>query len=110
LNVVEKQYRFQNECVVEKQRMELFSMRTIHLFLIDSDHSGHRLAVDGNRIGTLPTLRAAEATANHIARSFVPAATLTFELDFKWTLSDSEIRAAILECPSRRGDGETVCG
>jgi hypothetical protein len=90
--------------------MELFSMRTIHLFLIDSDRSGHRLAVDGNGVGTFPTLGAAEATANHIARSFVPAATLRFELDFKWTLSDSELRAATLEFPSRRGNGELVCG
>jgi hypothetical protein len=72
-------------------------MRTTHLFLIDSDHSGHRLSVDGNGLGTFPTLSAAEATATQIARTFVPAATLRFELDFKWTLSDSEIRAATLE-------------
>jgi hypothetical protein len=90
--------------------MELLSMRTIHLFLIDSDRFGHRLSVDGNGIGTLPTLGAAEATANNIARSFAPTATLRFALDFKWTLSDSEIRTATWECPSRRGDGELVCG
>jgi hypothetical protein len=76
-------------------------MRTIHLFLIDSDHSGHRLSGDSIGFGTFPTLAAAEAKATHVARGFAPAATLRFELDFKWTLSNSEIRAATLECPSR---------
>ncbi len=74
-------------------------MSTSHIFLIDSDSSGHRLSVDGNGTGTFPTLGAAEAKATHIARRFLPAATLRFELDFKWTLSDSEIRAATLEVP-----------
>ena len=72
-------------------------MRTSHVFLIDSDSSEYRLSVDGNRIGKFPTLAAATSEAAEIARRFVPAATLRFELDFKWTLSDSEIRAAILE-------------
>ena len=72
-------------------------MSTSHIFLIDSDSSGHRLSVDGNGTGTFPTLGAAEAKATHIARRFWPTATLRFELDFKWTLSDSEIRAATLE-------------
>jgi hypothetical protein len=72
-------------------------MPTIHIFLIDSDSSGHRLAVDGNGTGTFPTLGAAEAKGTRIARRFLPAATLRFELDFKWTLSDLEIRAATLE-------------
>jgi hypothetical protein len=72
-------------------------MPTIHIFLIDSDSSGHRLAVDGN--GTFPTLGAPEAKATRIARRFLPVATLRFELDFKWTLSDLEIRAATLEVP-----------
>ena len=74
-------------------------MRTSHIFLIDSDSSGHRLTVDGNGTGTFPTLGAAEATATHIARRLLPAATLRFELDLKWTLSDLEIRAATLEIP-----------
>jgi len=74
-------------------------MPTTHIFLIDSDSSGHRLTVDGNETGTFPTLYAAEAKAIDIARRFLPAATLRFELDFKWTLSDLEIRAATLEIP-----------
>jgi hypothetical protein len=76
-------------------------MRTSHIFLIDSDSAGHRLTVDGNGTGTFPTLGAAEAKATHIAQRFLPAATLRFELDFKWTLSDLEIRAATLEVPQR---------
>ena len=74
-------------------------MRTNHFFLIESDSSGHRLSIDGNESGTFTTLRAAEAKAIHIARSFLPLATLSFELDFKWTLSDFEIRGATLEVP-----------
>ena len=74
-------------------------MRTTHIFLIESDASTHRLSVDGNGNGTFATLGAAEAKATHIARRFLPAATLRFELDFKWTLSDLEIREAHLEVP-----------
>ena len=80
-------------------------MRTSHIFLINSDSSGHRLSVDGNGMGTFATLGAAQAKAAHIARRFVSGATLKFELDFKWTLSDWEIRTATLE-----GHGESVCG
>ena len=76
-------------------------MPTNHIFLIGSDSSGHRLTVDGSGTGTFPTLGAAEATATRIARRFLPAATLRFELDFKWTLSDLEIRAATLEVPQK---------
>jgi hypothetical protein len=76
-------------------------MRTTHIFLIHSDSSGHRLAVDGNEIGIFAALDAAEEEAAQIARRFAAEATLRFELDFKWTLSDSEIRAATLECPSK---------
>lgn len=74
-------------------------MRTNHFFLIESDSSGHRLSIDGNEGGIFTTLSAAEAKAIHIARSFLPSATLRFELDFKWTLSDFEIWAARLEVP-----------
>jgi hypothetical protein len=80
-------------------------MRTNHIFLIDSDSSRHRLSVDGNGIGTFARLAAAQAKAAHIARRFVSGATLKFELDFKWTLSDSEIRTATLE-----SHGKAVCG
>lgn len=86
-------------------------MRTNHLFLIDSDRSGHRLSVDGNAVGLFATLEAAEAEATDIARCFVTAATLRFELDFKWTLSDSETRAATLLCPvSQSTKEESLCG
>jgi hypothetical protein len=74
-------------------------MRTTHIFLIESDASGHRLTVDGSGTGTFSTLGAAEAKATHIARRFSLAARLRFDLDFKWTLSDLEIRAATLELP-----------
>jgi hypothetical protein len=72
-------------------------MSTSHTFVIDSDSSGHRLSFDGSHIGTFETLEAAEAAATTLARLFVPGATLRFELDFKWTLTDLETRAAILE-------------
>jgi hypothetical protein len=74
-------------------------MRTTHTFIIESDGSRHRLTVDGGETGTFATLGAAEAKATDIARGFSPAATLRFDLDFKWTLSDLEIRAATLELP-----------
>ena len=74
-------------------------MRTNHIFLIDSDSAGHRLTVDGNGARTLPTLGVAEAQAAHIARRFLSTATLRFELDFKWTLSNLEVRAATLKVP-----------
>jgi hypothetical protein len=79
--------------------MELSNTRTRHLFMVESDSAGHRVSVDGHDFGTFATLDAAEAAANNIARCLVPAAVLRFELDFKWTLSDVEIRAATLECP-----------
>jgi hypothetical protein len=75
-------------------------MRKSHLFLIESDASGHRLSVDGSWIGTFKTLGTAEEQAAHFARRFVAAPPLRFELDFKWTLSDVEIRAATMDFPS----------
>ena len=78
--------------------MELSSMRTNHIFLIESDSTGHRLSVDGHDSGTFSTIEAAETAGGVIARRFVPAAALRFELDFKWTLSDLEIHTATLEC------------
>lgn len=76
-------------------------MPTSHILLIDSDCSGHRLSIDGHEIGTFAILDTAEEKAANIARRFVPAATLNFQLDFKWTLSDLEIRTATLDCTSR---------
>jgi hypothetical protein len=74
-------------------------MRTNHLFVIDSDSSGHRLSLDGDAIGAFRTLNGAEAKAVAIARLLVPTATLRFALDFKWTLSEVELRAATFACP-----------
>ena len=75
-------------------------MRKSYTFLIESERSGHRLLVNGQKIATFATLAAAEAEANKVANRTVPDATLRFELDFKWTLTDLEIRAANLEWES----------
>jgi len=72
-------------------------MRKSSTFLIESEPSSHRLLVDGQKIATFATLGAAKSEANQIANRKIPGATLRFELDFKWTLSDLEIRAATLE-------------
>jgi hypothetical protein len=80
--------------------MGLARMRTTFNFLIDSDRSGHRLRLNGRQIGVFATLDAAEVEAERVASSAVPGATLRFELDFKWTLSDLETRAATLELES----------
>jgi len=67
------------------------------LFVIESDRSGNRLSLNGQSVATFATLDAAEAEAQNVANRTVPGAELKFELDFKWTLSDLEIRAATLE-------------
>jgi len=72
-------------------------MQKPYNFLIDSESSKHTLSVDGREIATFATLDAAEAGANGIAQMLVPGAKLRFGLDFKWTLSDLELRAATLE-------------
>jgi hypothetical protein len=72
-------------------------MRKNYNFLIDSDRSGHKLSLNGQEIATFATLDAAEAEANKIANRAVPGANLRFELDFMWTLTDLELRAATLE-------------
>jgi len=89
---------------------ELCNMPTNHIFLIDSDSTGHRLIVDGNGAGTFASLSAAEATAAHIALRFLPTATLEFELDFKWTLSDLGDQSSDVRSPANTGHGEFVCG
>jgi hypothetical protein len=76
------------------------------LFLIESDHSGNKLSLNGQDIATFATLDRAEAEATKLANRTVPGASLKFELDFKWTLSELEIRAATLE----RVSGETIAG
>jgi hypothetical protein len=81
-----------------------------HIFLIEPNSAGHRPSVDGRESGTFATLDAADAAGGHIARRFLAAAALTFEPDFKWTLSDLEIRAAMLECAGDGPRGECICG
>ena len=75
-------------------------MQKSYNFLIDSEPSGHRLFLNGQKIATFATLDAAEAEANKVANRAIPGATLRFELDFKWTLTDLEVRAATLEWES----------
>ena len=72
-------------------------MRKNHLFVIDSDTAGHRLSLDGEELGTFTTLNAAESKAGDIARIFCATATPCFGLDFAWTLSDAQVRAASLQ-------------
>ena len=72
-------------------------MQNNDLFLIESDRSGNKLSLNGQDIATFATLDAAEAEAQKVASRAVPGASLKFELDFKWTLSELEIRAATLE-------------
>ena len=76
-------------------------MQKDDLFLIESDRSGNKLSLNGHDIAKFATLDAAEAEAQKVARREVPGASLKFELDFKWTLSDLEIRAATLEWVSK---------
>ena len=75
-------------------------MRKTYNFLIDSELSGHTLFLNGQEIATFATLDGAEAEANKVANRAVPGTALKFELDFKWTLTDLEIRAARLEWES----------
>src|ERR1700674_3188686 len=77
--------------------MGLTNMRQSYNFLIDSESSMHTLLLNGEEIAQFGTLDAAEAEANRVANRAVPGALLKFELDFKWTLTDLEIRAATLE-------------
>ena len=72
-------------------------MQKNDLFLIESDGFRNRLSLNGQSVGTFPTLDAAETEAKKVANRTVPGASLKFELDFKWTLSELEIHAATLE-------------
>jgi hypothetical protein len=71
-------------------------MRKSYTFLIESERSRNKLFLNGQEIATFATLEAAEAEANKVAGRTVPGATLRFELNFKWTLTDLEVRAATL--------------
>ena len=79
-------------------------MRKNYTFLIESERSRNKLLLNGQEIATFATLAAAEAEANKVANRTVPGATLRFELDFKWTLTGREIRAATLEWESGEAD------
>ena len=78
-------------------------MRSSNTFVIESERSRHRLILNGRELLTFNTLEAAEAEASKIASYVVPGASLRFELDFKWTLSDLEIRAATLKYENGEG-------
>jgi hypothetical protein len=82
-------------------------MQSNSTFLIESELSRHRLFLNGQELAMFSTLDGAEAEANKVANRAVPGATLRFELDFKWTLSDLEIRVATVETESNRG---LTCG
>ena len=73
-------------------------MQKTYNFLIESEATGHKLLLNAQEIGTFATLDAAESAAHNIANCAVPGANLRFELDFMWTLTDLEMRAARLEC------------
>ena len=72
-------------------------MQRNNTFMIESEMSRHRLLFNGQGIETFDTLDAAEKEAIRIARRVFPGSELRFELDFKWTLSDLEIRTADVE-------------
>ena len=71
-------------------------MRKSYNFLIESERTRHTLVLNSQKIATFATLDAAEAEANKIANRAVPGANLRFELDFMWTLTCLELRAATL--------------
>ena len=75
-------------------------MKSNNTFVIESELSRHRLFLNGRELGTFATVDAAEKKAAEIAKRGAQGATLRFELDFKWTLSELEIRAATLEWDS----------
>jgi hypothetical protein len=70
-------------------------------FLIESGPAGHKLFLNGEEIASFATLDAAEAEANKVASRNQPGAELHFELDFKWTLSELEIRSAMADTAPR---------
>ena len=65
-------------------------MRKSYTFLIETERSRNKLFLNGQEIATFATLEAAEAESNKVANRTIPGATLRFELDFKWTLTDLE--------------------
>jgi hypothetical protein len=85
-------------------------MTTNNTFLIESERCRHTLSLNGRELLSFTTLEAAETEARKIASYVVPGTTLRFELDFKWTLSDLEIRAATLQYQTdTQADEKEVC-
>ena len=76
-------------------------MQTSNMFLIESEQSRHKLLLNGDEIASFDTLEAAEEEATDVATRALPGATLRFELDFNWTLTELETRAATLEWESQ---------
>ena len=72
-------------------------MQGNNVFLIESEQSSHRLVFNGQQIGTFASLDAAEREGTELAERAFPGVTLRFELGFKWTLSDLEIRSATIQ-------------
>ena len=72
----------------------------INTFVIESELSRHTLFLNGRAVGTFATVDAAEKEAIEVANYAAPGNKLHFELDFKWTLSDLEIRAATMPAES----------
>jgi hypothetical protein len=75
-------------------RTGLFSTPSSNTFLIESEPFEHKLLLNGQEIGTFATLEAAEMEAAELANRTAPGSALRFDLDFKWVLSNLEIRAA----------------
>jgi hypothetical protein len=75
-------------------------MQSNNTFVIESELSRHRLFLNGRELGTFATVAAAEKEATEIANRAASGTKLRFELAFKWTLSDLEIRAATVEAES----------
>jgi hypothetical protein len=84
-------------------------MPSNNTFLIESEPSRHRLLLNGQELATFATLDGAEAEADKVANRAVPGITLRFELDFKWTLSDLEIRVATVGTESNHRSDCTDC-
>jgi len=90
-------------------------MRINNTFMIESELSAHRLFFNGQQIGTFATLDGAENEATELAERVFPGVELRFELEFGWTLTDLEIRAATLQGeigqPTQSAIGRgSVCG
>jgi hypothetical protein len=84
-------------------------MSGTNLFLIESERDRHRLSLNGRELLTFTTLAEAEAEAGKIGAYIIPGSTLRFGLDFKWTLSDLEVRTATLQLEGEKKEQQS-CG